>query len=113
MTISNLKDVGLRRFTLAALSAGGLMIAASQGLAVRAQAEDATADYVAPLDMTSSYPGPFEYPEFLPDALVRRAMAARDTTGMNITPRARRKEAATSQQDSEVSADISDDKYDK
>lgn len=98
---------------LRTFAACGLIIAVSQGLAVRAQAEDATADYVAPLDMTSSYPGPFEYPEFLPEALVRRAMAARDTTGMNIMPRAGRKETAASQQEAEVGADISDDKYDK
>lgn len=39
MTISYLNDVKLRRRTLAAFAASGLIIAASQGLSVRAQAE--------------------------------------------------------------------------
>lgn len=113
MTISHLKDMGLCRRTLATFAACGLIIAASQGLSVRAQAENATADYVAPLDMTSAYPGPFEYPELLPEALVRRAMAVTETTGVNSTPPAGRKDAAASQQESKAGADISDDKYNR
>lgn len=113
MTISYLKDMGLGRRTLAAFAACGLIIAASQGISMPAQAENATADYVAPLDMTSAYPGPFEYPEFLPEALARRAMAVTETTGVNTPPRAGRTEAAASQQESEVGADISDDKYNR
>jgi hypothetical protein len=115
MTISYPKDMRLRRRTLAAFAACGLIIAASQGLSVRAQAENATADYVAPLDMTSAYPGPFEYPEFLPEALVRRAMAApaSDTTGVNSMSPAGRQEAAALQQESNAGADISQDKYNR
>lgn len=106
MTISHLKDMGLCRRTLATFAACGLIIAASQGLSVRAQAENATADYVAPLDMTSAYPGPFEYPELLPEALVRRAMAVTETTGVNTT-------RAASQQESEAGPDVSGDKYNR
>ena len=87
---------------LRTLAACGLIIAASQGLAVRAQAEDATSDYVAPLDMTSTYAGAIEYPEFLPDEIYRRAMAAPtpDTTGANSTLQASgRKDTAGSKQD--------------
>jgi hypothetical protein len=113
MTISYLKNIGLRRRTLAAFAACGLTIAASQGHSVRAQAENATADYVAPLDMTSAYPGPFEHPEFLPEALVRRVMAAPDTTGVNSASLAGRKEAAASQHEANAGADISDDKYNR
>lgn len=114
MTISYPKDMGLRRRTLAAFAACGLIIATSQGLSVHAQAEDATAEYVAPLDMRSSYPGPFEYPEFLPEALVRRLIAAPDTTGGNSTPPASQwVEAAASKQEAKAGADISDDKYNR
>jgi hypothetical protein len=113
MTIFRLKNSELRRGMLAAFAACGMIIAAAQGVSVRAHAENATADYVAPLDMTSSYPGPFEHPEFLPEALVRRAMAAPDTTGVSSTPLAGRKEAAASQQEFNAVADISDDKYDR
>lgn len=70
-------------------------------------------DYVAPLDMTSAYPGPFEYPEFLPEDLVRRVMAAPDTTGVNSAPLAGRKEATASPQEAKAGADISNDKYNR
>lgn len=114
MTISYSKDIGLRRGTLAAFAAYALVIAASQSLSVRAQAENATADYVAPLDMTSAYPGPFEFPEFLPEAMVRRAMAAPDTTGVNSTPPASQwVEATALQQEAKAFVDIPDDKYNK
>ncbi len=116
MTIFRLKNKGFRRGALAALAVCVLTVAASQGLCVRAQAEDAATDYVAPLDMTSSYPGPFESPEFLPEAMVRRAMAAPapDTTGMNsAAPASQWQAAAALPQTPEVGADISDDKYSK
>src|SRR4051812_3942801 len=114
MTISYLKDMGLRRGTFAAFGACGLIFAASHGLSVRAQAENARPDYVAPLDMTSTYPGPFEFPEFLPEALARRAMAAPDTTGVNSTPSASQwAEATALQQESKAFADTPDDRYNK
>ena len=113
MTISFLKDIGSRRRALAAFAACGLIIAASQGLSTPAQAENATADYVAPLDMTSAYPGPFEYPELLPEALVRRAMTVTETTGVNSTPPAARTGAAASQHEFKAGADISDEKYNR
>ena len=108
MTISYLKDMRLHRGTLAAFAACGLIIAASQGLAVRAQAGDAPADYVAPLDMTwSTYADFIEYPDFLPNAPGSRSFAARETTGMNSAPPdSRRQEAAASQQE-----DFPDDIY--
>ena len=113
MTIFYLKDMGLRRPALATFAACGLIIAASQGLCVRAQAEDATADYVAPLDMTSTYAGAIEYPDFLPDEMYRRAMAvpAPDTTGISSTASGSgRKDAAASQRKSpdETNASLED-----
>jgi hypothetical protein len=96
------------RHSLAALTAFGLIFSASQGFA-----EDATPDYTAPLDMTSTYAGSFEHPDFLPDALYSRAMAAPETTGMSGTPPTARKEAAASPQESKTGADMSDNKYNR
>jgi hypothetical protein len=98
--ISYPKNVGLRRGALAAFAACALILAASQGVAVRAQAEDARADYVAPLDMDSTYADAIESPGFWPNASGRRSMAARDTTGVNSAPSASgRMDAAASPQD--------------
>ena len=96
MTISCLKT----------LAACGLIIAASQGLFVRAQAEDAKADYVAPLDMTSTYAGAIEYPEFLPDDVYRRAMAAPapETTGANSAPVASKQKNLVAENNNEINA---------
>ena len=103
MTISYLKT----------LAACGLIVAASQGLAVRAQAEDARADYVAPLDMTSTYAGAIEYPEFLPDEMYRRAMAtpAPETTGANSAPIASKQKNPVAEDNNEINAAYPDEIY--
>lgn len=95
MTISYLKDMGLRRGTLATFAACVLIVAVSQGLTVRAQAADAPADYAAPYDLEwSTYAEFSEYPDFLPGAADRRSMAARETTGVSSAPPASRRDEA-------------------
>jgi len=84
-------NMGFGRRTLAAFAACGLIIAASQGV----RAENATSDYVAPLDMTSTYAGAFEDPDFLSEAMYARAMAAPETTGVSSVPSASGREDAT------------------
>jgi len=113
MTISDLKDMGLHRRTLAAFAACALIVATSQGLAVRAQAEDARADYVAPLDMTSTYAGAIEYPDFLPDDLYRRAMAvpAPETIGANSELSASKQKNPVAEDNNEINATYPDDVY--
>jgi hypothetical protein len=96
MRISYLTTMQFRRHTLAALTACGLIIAASQGFAVRAQAADAGPDYVAPLDLEWSIYAEFtEYPEFRPGAPAPHAFAG-GTTGMGS---ADSKAAGASQQE--------------
>ena len=86
MKISYLKDMGLRRHTLAALTACGLILAA-QGFGVRAQAADAGPAYAAPLDLEwSTYAEFTEYPEFRPGAPAPHALAGSGTTGMGSAP---------------------------
>ena len=103
MTISNLKT----------LAACGLIIAVSQGFTVRAQAEDARADYVAPLDMTSTYAGAIEYPEFLPDDVYRRAMTAPapETTGANSSASVSKQKNPVAEDNNEINAIYPDDVY--
>jgi hypothetical protein len=101
MTISNLKDMGLHRRTLAVFATCGLIIAASQGVVVCAQAQDAPPSYVAPLDLGwGTYSDFTEYPDFLPNAPRQPSFAARDTTGVNTAPSASgRKDTAVPKQD--------------
>jgi hypothetical protein len=95
MKMLALNAIGLRR-GLAALAACGLIVAVSQGLAVRAEAEDATPDYVAPLDMTSTYTDPF----YARKALGQTTLAGHGTTGIRSEPPADvQANAAASQQD--------------
>ena len=82
MTTFDLTINGLRHGLLAAFAVCGLIVAAAQGFAVRVHAEEATADYAAPLDMTSTYADPL----YTQNTLGQRSMAARDTTGMNVAP---------------------------
>ena len=82
MKMLTLNAIGLRRPSLAALAACALIVAASQGAAVRAEAEDATPDYVAPLDMTSTYPDPF----YAQKALGQTTLAGHGTTGLGSEP---------------------------
>jgi len=99
MRISYLKDMGLRRHTLAALTACGLILAASQGFTVRAQAADAGPDYVAPLDLEwSTYAEFTEYPEFRPGAPAAHAFAGGGTTGMGSAPSGSRAAEASQQE---------------
>ena len=86
---------GLRRSALAAFAVCGLIVAVAQGFAVRVHAEDAAADYPAPLDMTSTYADPF----YAQNTLGQRSMAARDTTGVNSEP------AASARMDAAASTD--------
>ena len=98
MRISYSKHMGLRRHTLAALTACALILAA-QGFAMRAQAADAGPDYVAPLDLEwSTYAEFTEYPEFRPDAPAPHAFAGGGTTGMGSAPSASRAADASQQE---------------
>jgi hypothetical protein len=104
------RNIGLRHNMVAAFAVCGLIIAASAGLAVRAQAEDARADYVAPLDMTSTYADPL----YTQKTLSRAASAAQDTTGLNrASSGSGHKDMAASQQDlkNEINAAFPDDIY--
>ena len=93
MKTFNLSINGLRHRTLAAFAVCGLIIAAAQGFALRVHAEEAKADYAAPLDMTSTYADPL-YGQY---ASARHPMVMRDTTGIASEPIASdRKDAAAS-----------------
>jgi hypothetical protein len=107
--ISYPKTMRLRRGAFAALSACALILAVLQG----AHAENATSDYVAPLDLDSTYAAAFEFPDFLPDALDVRATASGETTGVSSMPPTERKEAAASRQEIKTGPDMSDDKYNR
>jgi hypothetical protein len=83
------KEASMKRFHLKTIAICITIIAGAFGLAMHAHGENAKPDYVAPLDMTSTYPDS--------DVTVTggHAMATRNTSGMGTSGHAPRHDAVS------------------